>query len=60
MVREWLNKARSFFTGKRRTEVDEELQFHIDRETEANLAAGMIRRSPPPRDDRLRRSRARP
>ena len=41
MVREWLNKARSFFTGKRRADVDEELQFHIDRETEANLAAGM-------------------
>jgi predicted permease len=41
MVREWLNKARSFFTGKRRADVDEELQFHIDRETEASIAAGM-------------------
>jgi len=41
MVREWLNKARSFFTGTRRVDVDEELQFHIDRETDANIAGGM-------------------
>ncbi len=41
MFSEWLSKARSFFTGKRRADVDEELQFHIDRETEANIAAGM-------------------
>lgn len=41
MMREWIARLRFFFTGKRRNEVDEELQFHIDRQIEANLAAGM-------------------
>ena len=41
MISEWLSKTRSFFSGKSRSAVDEELQFHIDRETEANIAAGM-------------------
>ena len=41
MLSEWLSRARFFFAGKRRVEVDDELQFHIDRQIDANLAAGM-------------------
>jgi putative ABC transport system permease protein len=41
MFSECWSKLRFFVTGKKRTEVDEELRFHIERETEANLAAGM-------------------
>lgn len=41
MWREALARLRFLFAGKSRTEVDEELQFHIDRQVEANLAAGM-------------------
>jgi len=41
MVREWLSRFRFFFLGKPRTEVDEEIQFHLERQVEANLAAGM-------------------
>ena len=38
---EWLAKARFFFSGKRRVEVDEEIAFHLERQVEVNLAAGM-------------------
>jgi len=41
MLREFFTRLRFFFTGKSRAAVDEELQFHIDREVEANLAAGL-------------------
>ena len=41
MLSEWWSKFRFFVTGKRRVEVDEELQFHLEREMEANLATGM-------------------
>jgi putative ABC transport system permease protein len=41
MVREWLSRFRFFFLGKQRTEVDDEIQFHLERQIEANLAAGM-------------------
>ncbi|HEY1809308.1 MAG TPA: permease prefix domain 1-containing protein, partial [Acidobacteriaceae bacterium] len=41
MLRESFTRLRFFFTGKSRATVDEEIQFHIDRETEANLAAGL-------------------
>jgi putative ABC transport system permease protein len=34
-------RVRFFFAGKRREEVDEEIGFHIERQVEANLAAGM-------------------
>jgi len=34
-------QVRFFFTGKRRREVDEEIAFHLEREVEANVAAGM-------------------
>src|ERR1700729_1704158 len=35
------SRIRFFFTGKRRREVDDEIQFHLEREVEANIAAGM-------------------
>jgi putative ABC transport system permease protein len=41
MVREWLSRFRFFFLGKPRTEVDEEIQFHMERQIEVNLAAGL-------------------
>jgi len=41
MLSEWFARIRFLVAGKRRTEVDEELQFHLERETEANVAAGM-------------------
>jgi predicted permease len=41
MLREALSRLRYLFTGKSRAGVDEELQFHIDHQIEANLAAGM-------------------
>src|SRR4051795_10192485 len=41
MLGEWLARVRFFFTGKSRVEVDEEIQFHLERQLEANLAAGM-------------------
>ena len=41
MWREALSRLRFLFSGRSRAEVDEELQFHIDRQIEANLEAGM-------------------
>lgn len=41
MLREFFTRLRFFFTGQGRGDVDEELQFHIEREVEANLAAGL-------------------
>jgi putative ABC transport system permease protein len=41
MLSEWFARLRFLFRGKRRAEVDEELQFHIDHQIETNLAAGM-------------------
>ncbi len=41
MLTEWLSRLRFFFTGKSRAEVDEEIRFHLERQVEANLAAGM-------------------
>jgi predicted permease len=41
MMREWLSRTGFFFLGKRRSEVDDEIQFHLESEVEANLAAGM-------------------
>ncbi len=40
-MREWLSRTGFFFLGKRRSDVDEEIQFHLEREVEVNLAAGM-------------------
>jgi putative ABC transport system permease protein len=41
MLGEWLSRFRFFFTGKSRVEVDEEIRFHMERQIEANLVAGM-------------------
>jgi hypothetical protein len=41
MIREGFSRLRFLFTGKKRVEVDEEIQFHLEREVEANIAAGM-------------------
>ena len=41
MLSEWMARARFFLKGKRRVEVDEELQFRMDRQIESNLTAGM-------------------
>jgi len=35
------SRIRFFVTGKKRADVDEELRFHMEREIEANIAAGM-------------------
>lgn len=41
MVREMWSRMRFFFAGKRRADVDEEIRFHMERQVEANLSAGM-------------------
>ncbi len=41
MFREWLSRFRFFLSGKSRREVDDEIRFHMERQIEANLAAGM-------------------
>src|SRR5579863_6733733 len=38
---EWISRVRFFFAGKSRAAVDDELQFHLERQVEANLTAGM-------------------
>ncbi len=42
MLSEWWSKFRFFVTGKTRVEVDEELQFHLEREVEANVGGGDV------------------
>jgi putative ABC transport system permease protein len=41
MIGEIGTRMRFFLTGKKRVEVDEEIEFHMEREIEANVAAGM-------------------
>jgi putative ABC transport system permease protein len=41
MLREWLTRLRFLVVRKTHREVDEELQFHLEQQTQANLAAGM-------------------
>ena len=41
MLTRLLNRMASLLLGRGRSEVDEELQFHIAHQTEANIAAGM-------------------
>jgi predicted permease len=43
MLNEWLTRLRFFFAARSRDEVDEEIQFHFERQVTANLAAGMSR-----------------
>lgn len=40
-MREFLTRLRFFFSRNRRSESDEELQFHLEHSIEANIAAGM-------------------
>jgi putative ABC transport system permease protein len=41
MMREWLTRMRFLVMRRGRRELDEELQFHVERATEGNVAAGM-------------------
>src|SRR3984885_13202352 len=41
MMNEIWSRMRFFLTGKRRVEVDEEIQFHMAHAVETNIAAGM-------------------
>src|SRR5450755_1790780 len=41
MLREFLSRLRFLVRGKSRGEVDEELQFHLDQQVNANRTAGM-------------------
>src|SRR5579862_1048905 len=41
MPGEWFSRFRYFFQGRSRSEVDEEIQFHLERQIQANLAAGL-------------------
>ncbi len=41
MLREWLTRLRFLAVSKTHGEIDEELQFHLERQTEVNIAAGM-------------------
>ena len=41
MLREWWSRLRFFVAGRKRAELDEEIQFHLERQMEANLAARM-------------------
>ena len=43
MTREILTRIRFMFSGKSPDEVDDEMRFHIEEATEANIAAGMTR-----------------
>jgi predicted permease len=44
MLKHWLTRLRILFSGNRRREVDEELQFHLEQQVAANIAAGMPQR----------------
>jgi putative ABC transport system permease protein len=41
MLKEWLTRLRFLIVSKPHCEVDEELNFHVERQIQANLAAGM-------------------
>ena len=41
MMKEFFTRARFFFFPRRAAEVDEELRFHLEQATAANIAAGM-------------------
>jgi putative ABC transport system permease protein len=41
MLKEWLTRLRFLIAPKRRHEIDEELQFHLEQQIQANLTAGM-------------------
>ena len=41
MLREFLTRLRFFISRKRPVDLDDELQFHLDKSTQTNVAAGM-------------------
>jgi putative ABC transport system permease protein len=41
MVKEWLTRLRFLVTRKTHDDVDEELAFHLEQQTTANIASGM-------------------
>ena len=41
MLEEWLRRLRFLMGSKPHREIDEELQFHIEQQTQANIDAGM-------------------
>jgi predicted permease len=41
MFKEWLTRLRFLIVRKTHRDVDEELQFHLEQQTQANIAAGM-------------------
>ena len=41
MLKEWLTRLRFLMSPKPNREIDDELQFHIERQTQENIAAGM-------------------
>lgn len=43
MLKRPLSRLRSLFVGHSRSDVDEELSFHVEKQIEANIAAGMTR-----------------
>ncbi len=44
MLKQWLTRLRFLLAPKPRHEIDEELQFHLEQQTQANVAAGMTPR----------------
>ena len=41
MLKEWLTRIRFLVFPKSHDAIDEELQFHLEQQTQANIAAGM-------------------
>ena len=41
MLREWLTRLRFLISPKPHREIDDELQFHIERQTQEYIATGM-------------------
>jgi hypothetical protein len=41
MLQEWLTRLRFLMSPKPNHEIDDEVQFHIERQTEEYVAAGM-------------------
>jgi len=41
MLKEWLTRLRFLMISKSHDEINEELQFHLEQQTQANIAAGM-------------------
>jgi hypothetical protein len=42
MFKEWLTRLRFFMSPKPKREIDDELQFHIERQAQEYIAAGMM------------------